>query len=364
MKIAIYGSSLLSSYWNGAATYYRGILRALAPLGHDITFFEPDAYGRQSHRDIEPPPWCHVVVYPATVEGVRDVLARASAADVVIKASGVGVYDDELLDGMMALASADALRIFWDVDAPATLAEIATAPAHGLRQALPELDVVLTYGGGEPVITAYRELGASRCVPVYNALDPRTHHPVPAEDRFRADLTFLGNRLPDRERRFAEFFLAAAVDLPDRRFLLGGSGWSDKACPPNVTKLGHVPTADHNAMNVSARVVLNVSRDSMAATGFSPATRVFEAAGAGACLLTDAWEGIESFLTPDKEVLVARDGADVADAIRALTPERGAEIGSAALRRVLAEHTYDRRAAAVDGLLTELLVARRQGRAA
>jgi spore maturation protein CgeB len=365
MKIAIYGSSLLSSYWNGAATYYRGILRALAPLGHDITFFEPDAYDRQSHRDIEPPPWCHVVVYPATADGVRDVLAQAAAADVVVKASGVGVYDDELLDGMTALARADASRIFWDVDAPATLAEIAAAPDHALRRALPRLDVVLTYGGGEPVITAYRAIGASRCVPIYNALDPRTHHPVPAEDRFRSDLTFLGNRLPDRERRVESFFLAAAAGLPDRRFLLGGSGWSDKACPLNVMKLGHVPTGDHNALNVSALTVLNISRDSMAATGFSPATRVFEAAGAGACLLTDAWEGVEKFLTPGKEVLVARDGTDVGEAIRSLTPGRAAEIGSAALRRVLAEHTYDRRAGLLDRLLTGLLAdRRRQGRAA
>jgi spore maturation protein CgeB len=256
------------------------------------------------------------------------------------------------------------LRIFWDVDAPATLAEIAAAPDHGLHRALPELDVVLTYGGGEPVVTAYRALGAAHCVPIYNALDPRTHHPVPAEDRFRADLTFLGNRLPDRERRVADFFLATAADLPDRRFVLGGSGWSDKACPPNVTKLGRVPTGDHNALNASALAVLNISRDSMAATGFSPATLVFEAAGAGACLLTDAWEGVEMFLIPDKEVLVVRDGIDVAEAIRSLTPVRAAEFGQAALRRVLAEHTYDRRAASLDRLLSRLLVDRRQGRAA
>jgi spore maturation protein CgeB len=133
MKIAIYGSSLLSSYWNGAATYYRGILRALAPLGHDITFFEPDAFGRQSHRDIDPPPWCHVVVYQATETGVRDVLAQAARADVVIKASGVGVFDDVLLDGILTNTAPGALRLFWDVDAPATLAEIAGNPDHVLR---------------------------------------------------------------------------------------------------------------------------------------------------------------------------------------------------------------------------------------
>jgi spore maturation protein CgeB len=364
MKIAMYGSSLLSAYWNGAATYYRGILRALAPLGHDITFFEPDAFGRQSHRDIDPPPWCRVVVYQATESGVRDVLAQAARADVVIKASGVGVFDDVLLDGILAHAAPGAPRLFWDVDAPATLAEIAGKPDHTLRRALPHLDLVLTYGGGDPVVSAYRGFGARDCVPVYNALDPNTHHPVPPEPRFAADLTFLGNRLPDREQRVEAFFLRAADHLPQRRFLLGGSGWNDKSCPANVVKLGHVPTTAHNALNVSARAVLNISRDSMASIGFSPATRVFEAAGAGACLVTDPWEGIGLFLTPDKEVLVARDGIDVAEAVDALTPERASEIGQAALRRVLAEHTYDRRAAVLDGVLTGLMAGRRTEQAA
>jgi spore maturation protein CgeB len=364
MRIAIYGSSLLSSYWNGAATYYRGILRALTSYGHEITFFEPDAYDRQSHCDIAPPPWCRVVVYPATEDGLGNVLAQVAAADVVIKASGVGVYDEALLSGVIALARPDAVRIFWDVDAPATLADIAASSDHWLRMALPHLDAVLTYGGGDPVVAAYHTLGSPLCVPIYNALDPETHHPVPPDDRYRADLTFLGNRLPDREQRIADFFLDAAKRLPRRRLLLGGAGWDDKVCPENVTKLGHVPTQAHNALNVSALAVLNISRDSMAATGFSPATRVFEAAGAGACLFTDAWRGIEQFLAPGREVLVVRDGTDVAEAIRWLTPERAAWIGKAALNRVVAEHTYDRRAATCHRLLTDLLALRRTGLAA
>jgi spore maturation protein CgeB len=364
MKIAIYGSSLLSSYWNGAATYYRGLLRALAPLGHDITFFEPDAFDRQSHRDIDPPPWCRVVVYQATETGVRDVLAQAALADVVIKASGVGVFDDALLEGMVTCATPGALRVFWDVDAPATLAEIAGKPDHTVRRALSHLDLVLTYGGGDPVVSAYRGFGARDCIPVYNALDPITHHPVPPERRFAASLTFLGNRLPDREQRVDAFFQAAAAHLPQRRFLLGGSGWDDKPCPANVVKLGHVPTSAHNALNISARAVLNISRDSMASIGFSPATRVFEAAGAGACLLTDPWEGIALFLTPGKEVLVVRDGIDVAEAISGLTPERASEIGQAALLRILAEHTYDRRAAVLHRVLTDLMAGRRTEQAA
>jgi spore maturation protein CgeB len=364
MKIAFYGSSLLSSYWNGAATYYRGLLRDLAGRGYDITFFEPDAFDRQKHRDIEPPDWARVVVYDANDAALRDVVARAAEADVVVKASGVGVYDNELLEGVMRAARPDAIRIFWDVDAPATLAEIGAAPDHVLRRVLPELDFVLTYGGGQPVIDAYAGFGARRCVPVYNALDPSTHHPVPREKRFAADLSFLGNRLPDREARVENFFLDAAYRLPGRDFLLGGNGWGDKHMAPNVRHLGHVYTRDHNAFNCSPLAVLNIARDSMASNGFSPATRVFEACGAGACLMTDAWLGLEMFLKEGEEVLVARDGQDVAEQLAALTPMRARAIGEAGRRRILAGHTYSIRGAEVDTLLRRQKAALRDGVAA
>ncbi|UYY77571.1 glycosyltransferase [Sphingomonas sp. R1] len=351
MKIAFYGSSLLSSYWNGAATYYRGILKALAARGHAITFYEPDAFDRQLHRDIDPPPWAKVVVYPATEDGLRQVLAEAQDADVVVKASGVGVFDRELIEALRTAPRPDALRIFWDVDAAATLDEMRGDAAHPVRTMLPEIDLVLTYGGGPPVIDAYRAMGARDCIPVYNALDPATHHPASPDARFTADLALLANRLPDREARIDQFFLQAARLAPARAFLLGGNGWHDKALPANVRAIGHVGTADHNAFNCTPQAVLNVARDSMASIGFSPATRVFEAAGAAACLITDAWEGIELFLTPDREVLVARDGQDVADHLAALTPQRAQAIGEAARARVLAEHSYDLRGAQVDRIL-------------
>jgi spore maturation protein CgeB len=350
VKIAFYGSSLLSSYWNGAATYYRGILRDLAARGYDITFYEPDAFERQQHRDIDPPEWARSVVYPATEEAMRGVLAEARDADIVVKANGVGVFDRELLEGIIAQARPGALRIFWDVDAAATLDEMRADPAHPVRAALPDLDMVLTYGGGPPVIDAYRDFGAAECIPVYNALDPTTHFPVAPDPRFACDLAFLGNRLPDREARVEEFFLRPAAALPNRQFLIGGNGWETKQMPANVRHRGHVYTAEHNAFNCTPKAVLNVARESMANVGFSPATRVFEAAGAAACLITDAWEGIEQFLKPDAEVLVARDGQDVADHMAALTPERAQAIGQAALARVLAEHTYTLRGAQVDAL--------------
>jgi spore maturation protein CgeB len=352
VRIAFYGSSLLSAYWNGAATYYRGLLQALAAHGHDITFYEPDAFDRQAHRDIDPPAWCKVHIYQATPAAMQDAAAKAATADVVIKASGVGIFDDELLDATLAAARPGAIRIFWDVDAPATLATLQANPDAPLRRRLRDLDFILTYGGGPPVIAAYSALGAKTCIPIYNALDPATHFPAAPDPAYTADLAFLGNRLPDRESRVEHFLLAPATQLPNATFILGGSGWHDKPLPPNVRALGHVPTAAHNIFNSSPRAILNIARDSMAEIGFSPATRLFEVAGAAACLITDSWEGIENFLTPNSEVLVARDGTDVAEHLLTLTPDRARAIGQAARARCLAEHTYQKRADQVHAILT------------
>ncbi len=202
------------------------------------------------------------------------------------------------------------------------------------------------------MVEAYRGWGARDCVPIYNALDPQTHHPAAPDARFEGALGFLGNRLPDREARVREFFFEAARRLPSQRFVLGGNGWDSAAdVPPNVRLLGHVYSKDHNAFNCTARAVININRDSMARTGFSPPTRVFEAAGAGACLITDAWDGVEQFLEPDEEVLVAHSGAEVAAHLDSLDEVRAHRIGQRALRRVLAHHTYARRAIEVESTL-------------
>ncbi len=351
LKIAFFGSSLVSAYWNGAATYYRGIIRALAERGHRVTFYEPDAYERQEHRDIPDPSWAKVVVYPNNEKSVMHALETARGADLVVKASGVGVFDEMLERSVLELQSSATLVAFWDVDAPATLDRVQQNPGDPFHQLIPNYDLILTYGGGKPVCEAYTDLGACECVPIYNALDPHTHHPVPAEARFEADLGFLGNRLPDREKRVEEFFLNVAAQLPDKKFLLGGSGWQDKPMSNNVSYIGHVYTRDHNAFNCTPKAVLNVNRESMARYGFSPPTRVFEAAGAGACLITDAWVGIETFLEPGEEVLVAENGEEVAEIMQVLTSKRAVAIGKAALRRVLAEHTYSHRAIQLEQVL-------------
>lgn len=352
MHLTFFGSSLVSSYWNGAATYYRGLLRALAGRGHRITFCEPDAYGRQQNRDLATDPdYSRVVVYRSEAE--RDAcLDRAfQESDWVIKCSGVGVWDAELEAGVAEGGAGRARTAFWDVDAPATLARLDADAADPFHACIPRYDRVFTYGGGPPVVQAYLHRGARACTPVYNAVDPLEHRPVEGAVARRWDLLFMGNRLPDRESRVDEFFFRAAELCPDGRFVLGGEGWADRPMPANVEYLGHVPTARHNEVNAAARLVLNVHRDSMVRNGWSPATRMFEAAGAAACQVTDAWEGIEDFFVPGSEILVAADAEAVAAHVRGVDADRARAIGAAARRRAVAQHTYAQRARVLDAVL-------------
>ncbi|HEV2117543.1 MAG TPA: glycosyltransferase [Terriglobales bacterium] len=350
MKIFVFGSSLTSSYWNGAATYYRGIYKDLHALGHEITFAEPDIYDRQKNRDSGDIDYAEVVVY-STPRDLNRMLVRACDADLVVKHSGVG-SDDELLEREVLRCRRCGTRAaFWDVDAPATLARVEANREDPFLRLIPQYDYVFTYGGGPPVVSHYLQLGARNCYPVYNALDPETHHPVPPDPALACDLVFVAHRLPDREQRVERLFLRAAELAPELSFVLGGEGWAGKAIPPNVRRIGHVGTGDHNRVNCSARMVLNVNRESMAAVGFSPPTRVFEAAGAGACLITDAWAGIETFFQPGKEILVASSAEEIVRLLRTLKRDQSAQIGAAMHARALRDHTYTLRARQVDAIV-------------
>jgi len=350
MKLFVFGSSLTSSYWNGAATYYRGIYKNLAELGFHITFAEPDAYGRQQHRDNEDFSYAEVIVYESPRE-IPGLIERASDADLVIKHSGVGV-EDALLEARVLECKSDTTQVaFWDVDAPATLARVEANALHPFRALIPEYDYVFTYGGGPPIVKHYERLGARICHPIYNGLDPESHHPVAADPAKKCDLVFVGNRLPDREKRVEDFFFAAAELAPEFNFTLGGEGWGGKRLPANVRWLGHVGTNDHNAVNCSARMVLNLNRESMASVGFSPPTRVFEAAGAGSCVITDYWEGIDTFFEPGCEILVARNAREIVDLLRTVDAKLAKEMGDAMRKRALLEHTYALRALQVREIL-------------
>ena len=357
MHLTFFGSSLVSSYWNGAATYYRGLLRALAERGHRITFCEPDAYGRQENRDLATdPPYARVIVYRNEAERDRLIDVAFAESDAVVKCSGVGVWDRELEEAVAERSGAGVFTAFWDVDAPATLARIENDPGDPFQWHIPRYDHIFTYGGGPPVVTTYERWEVRACTPIYNGLDPEEHRPVERPDPLTWDVLFMGNRLPDREARVEEFFFRAAELCPGARFALGGEGWGDKSMPDNIERLGHVPTARHNQVNAAARLVLNIHRESMVENGWSPATRMFEAAGAAACQITDAWRGIEDFFEPGSEILIAEDGAAVARLVGEVTAEQACRIGEAAHRRALASHSYTQRAALVDEILRGAIV--------
>jgi len=350
MKIYVFGSSLTSCYWNGAATYYRGSYKNLHRLGHEITFAEPDIYNRQQNRDCSQIDYANVRIYQ-TPRDLQVVLAEACHTDLIIKHSGVGA-DDDFLEAKVLDCRSEKIRVaFWDVDAPATLARVEGNPRDPFHALIPQYDFIFTYGGGDPVVQHYLGLGAKNCIPIYNALDPDTHYPVRSDPQFTCDLVFVGNRLPDREARVEEFFLRAAELAPECEFILGGEGWAGKRLPKNVRYIGHVGTADHNVINCSARMVLNINRESMAKVGFSPPTRVFEAAGAGACLITDAWQGVEQFFAPGREILVASSAEDIVSYLQQVPHSTSTEIGAAMRIRALREHTYQLRALKVDETL-------------
>jgi len=350
MRIFVFGSSITSSYWNGAATYYRGIYKSLAALGHQITFAEPDIFKRQQNRDLSEVEYAEVIIYQ-TPRDIGELIALACTADLVIKHSGVGGDDERLERCVLDCHSGHAQVAFWDVDAPATLERVERDPHDPFRRCVPQYDFVFTYGGGPEVVRRYRALGARNCHPIYNALDPETHHPEPADPSLACDLVFVGNRLPDRERRVEQFFLRAAELAPEMSFILGGEGWGGKVMPPNVRWIGHVGTGSHNCINASARMALNINRDSMADVGFSPPTRVFEAAGADTCLITDKWRGIEEFFEPEREILVAQSAEEIVGYLRGKSAVQAAAIGNAMRVRALVQHTYTQRAAQVERIL-------------
>jgi spore maturation protein CgeB len=353
MKMFVFGSSIVSSYWNGAATYYRGLYKHLAKLGHEITFAAPDAYGRQEHRDAEDVSYVQSLVYRPGAD-VDAMLQRAAIADVVIKHSGLGA-DDELLEQRVLECSSHSIVCFWDVDAPATIARMQNNPDDPMRSAVSRYDAILTYGGGPGIRDVYIELGARAYYSIYNGLDADTHHPVPAEPELKCDVAFIGNRLPDREQRVENLFLKAAELAPDKVFLLGGEGWGDKPMPENVRWIGHVPTHRHNAVNCSAGMVMNINRSSMAAYGYAPPTRVFEVAGAGACMMCDEWPGIGDFFEPGKEILVIDSAKEVVAALALHDGSSRRQIGLAFHARALRDHAYAQRAKDAEQAFRECL---------
>lgn len=351
MKLVVFGLSISSSWGNGHATLWRGLVRALHARGHQVVFFERDASWYAAHRDLAGDlPGFDLIIYRDWREALP--LARAHLAD-----ADVGIVTSYCPDGVAATAELldgrARRKVFYDLDSPVTLEKVRAGervPWLG-PDGLAGFDLVLSYAGGA-ALTGLRDLlGARRAAPLYGSVDPAVHAPAPPREHLRAHLSYLGTWAADRQPALEALFLAPARRRPELTFLIGGAQYPpDFPWERNVNYVRHVPPAEHGAFYCSSALTLSVTRRAMLATGWCPSGRLFEAAACGAVVVTDAWPGLEAFFTPGEEVLVAR-GTD--EVLAALDTPRAvlSRIARAARERALSEHTAAHRVRELEALL-------------
>ena len=349
MRVVFLGLSVTSSWGNGHATIFRALLRALRRQGHDTLFLERDVPWYAANRDLEPgaDPTLGPVVLYAGVDELRDRHAAAvRGADLVV----VGSYVPEgVAVARWATATADGLAAFYDIDTPVTLAALRAGTCEYLdAETLRRFGLYLTFTGGPVLRELEEQWGAAAAAPLYCCVDAEAYAPV--DDEPDLDLGYLGTYSDDRQPGLERLLLGPARRLAQRRFAVAGPQYP-KALqwPANVERIEHVPPPQHRAFYGRQRFTLNLTRAAMTAAGFSPSVRLFEAAACGVPIITDAWPGLSTFFVPDREVIVARDGGDVEQALTAMSDTRRRAIAAAARRRVLAEHTADHRAAELVG---------------
>jgi spore maturation protein CgeB len=351
MKLVIFGLSVSSSWGNGHATLWRGLIRALSRLGHKVVFYERDVPYYAEHRDLSDLPDGQLRLYSQWQHAAGPASADLADADVGIVTS---YCPDGIAAADLVLSSSTALSVFYDLDTPVTLERLrAGLPVPYIGPAgLAEFDLVLSYTGGAALTELEQCLGAKRVLPLYGSVDPAVHYPVPPVARYRADLSYLGTYAEDRQEALIRLLVEPARRTP-RRFLIGGAQyppefpWSD-----NIYFVRHLPPAEHSAFYCSSRLTLNITRAAMAEMGYCPSGRLFEAAACGVPLLTDSWDGLSEFFEPGSEILVAASTEDTIAALETADNEL-ARIARAARERTLAEHSAERRAselvAAIEG---------------
>lgn len=354
MRFAIFGLTVSSSWGNGHATLWRGLIRALTGLGHQIVFFERDVPYYAAARDLDRlEDGAELVLYRDWADLAAKVSAEVRRADVAMVTS---YCPDARAASALIADRAPALSVFYDLDTPVTLAqlgageEVAYLPQHGLG----DFDLVLSYTGGAALTALADHLGARRTAPLYGHVDPARHRPAPPVEAFQGDLSYLGTYAADRQAVLEALFIEPARQRPTQRFVLGGANYPpDFPWQDNVFFVRHLPPPDHPSFFCSSRLTLNVTRADMAAMGWCPSGRLFEAAACGVAVLSDMWEGLETFFEPGAEVLIAHAAADAVAALDLPGPDV-ARIGAAARERVLAEHTSEHRARALLDLLMGL----------
>jgi spore maturation protein CgeB len=344
VRIVIFGLTISSSWGNGHATLWRGLCKHLVQLGHTIVFFERDTPYYAGARDVSELPGGELKLF-SDWESVRPVARQdLRDADVAIVTS---YCPDAVAATDLILTEGRALPVFYDLDTPVTLSRIVageTVPYIGPR-GLADFDLVLSFTGGPRISEEFRSrLGARHIEPLYGHVDTDIHRPVAPQPHYRADLSYLGTYSDDRQRTLEAMFVAPARNRHDLRFLIGGAQYPDDfPWSPNIYFVRHLPPSEHAAFFASSRLTLNVTRRAMAQMGWCPSGRLFEAAACGVPLLSDSWEGIETFFAPGDEILLAKDEDDTLAAL-AMPDAELQRIARRGRERIMDRHTSDKRA--------------------
>jgi|APTNR8051073442_1049403.scaffolds.fasta_scaffold00218_28 spore maturation protein CgeB len=362
-RVVILGLSLTSSWGNGHATTYRGLVKELCRNGHEVTFLERDVpWYAGANRDMPNPPFGRLHLYRDLAELKRRFAAVVAEADLVM----VGSYvPDGVAVCRWALATARGVSAFYDIDTPVTVAKLARGDEEYLSADLvSRFDLYLSFAGGPLLDHLRRAFGAKRPRVFYCSFDPELYAPEPEQRRW--DLGYLGTYSTDRQPKLTELLIEPARALPDRRFVVAGPQYpAEIEWPDNVQRIEHIPPHGHRAFYNAQAFTLNVTRADMTAAGWSPSVRLFEAAGCGIPVISDPWDGLETILRADEEVLIARSRDDVIRYLATIDDDRRRAVGEAARRRVLAEHSAAARARQLEDYVTACLEERgsAQGRA-
>ncbi len=343
MRLLVFGLSITSSWGNGHATVYRGLLKQLHRAGVEVTFVERDVPWYASNRDLGSCDFARVLFYQDDTQ-LEDLLSgELGRADVVL----LGSYfpDGVVVAGRLAQRSGIA-RLYYDIDTPVTLAAFSSAGSAAYLRAdqIPSFDAILSFTGGPALRELEARWGARRAVAFYCALDPETHRRTERTERFRCRLGYMGTYSADRQAALEALFVGPARRLPDSRFVLAGPQYPAMALPANVTHYLHLPPDEHPAFYSSSDLTLNITRGPMVEYGYSPSVRLFEAAGCATCVVSDRWEGMGQVFEVGREILVASGELEMVDLLERLTPDEALRIGERAHLRALRDHTYQVRA--------------------
>jgi spore maturation protein CgeB len=349
MKIVILGLSITSSWGNGHATTFRGLVRELAANGHDVWFLERDVPWYASNRDLPRPPYCTTRLYKSLAQLKQRYARRVREADLVI----VGSYvPDGVAVGEWVTETAEGLTAFYDIDTPVTLAKLAKGDFEYLSPHLiPRYDLYLSFTGGPTLRRIELQYGSPMARALYCSFD--SAHYFPEKQRLRWDLGYLGTYSDDRQPTVDRLLVQPARKNADLSFIVAGPQYPDDLeWPRNVKRVMHLPPVEHRKFYNSQRFTLNVTRAEMIRAGWSPSVRLFEAAACGVPIISDWWDGLDSLFEPGREILIAEKASEVLRYLRKSDEERK-RIAARARERVLGEHTAAHRARELEMYVAE-----------